>query len=154
MNLKRFTGVAVALAAVACWSSPAFAANAFCEMVSHGDKVKKATGHCEYQDNGDRVQITLVNGDAYTLAKTLRDRLPGKAVGTISSLPLFTMPESERHRMVNEAFDLSHPGTPFVQFTYAVVSPVPLVPGAIEGERSPRVWMNIPPARVWAYRRP
>lgn len=98
--------------------------------------------------------VTVINGDAYALRKTLADRLPGKAVGTISSLPLFTMPQAERHRMVNEAFDLSHPGTPFVQFTYAVVSPVPLVPGAIEGERSPRVWMNIPPARVWAYRRP
>ncbi|MDI4666376.1 phospholipid methyltransferase [Xanthobacter autotrophicus] len=98
--------------------------------------------------------VTVINGDAYTLAKTLTGRLPGKAVGTISSLPLFTMPESERHRMVNEAFDMSHPGSPFVQFTYAVVSPVPLVPGAIEGERSPRVWRNIPPARVWAYRRP
>ena len=32
-------------------------------------EVKKATGHCEYQDNGDRVQITLVNGDAYTLTR-------------------------------------------------------------------------------------
>ena len=97
---------------------------------------------------------TVIHGDAYQLGKTLKNQLPGKAVGTISSLPLFTMPVTERHRMVNEAFDLSHPGAPFVQFTYAVVSPVPLVAGKIDGARSPRVWMNIPPARVWAYRRP
>lgn len=98
--------------------------------------------------------VTVIQGDAYALGKTLAGKLPGKAVGTISSLPLFTMPQPERHRMVNEAFDLSIPGAPFVQFTYAVVSPVPLVPGQIHGERSPRVWRNLPPARVWAYRRP
>jgi len=98
--------------------------------------------------------VTVIQGDAYAMRKTLAGRLPGPAVGTISSLPLFTMPAPERHRMVNEAFDLSHPGSPFVQFTYAVVTPVPLVPGKIEGKVSPRVWMNIPPARVWVYRRP
>ena len=69
MNVKRITGAAVTMVALACWSSTAFAANAYCEMVSHGDKVKKATGHCNYQDNGDRVQITLVNGDSYTLTR-------------------------------------------------------------------------------------
>ena len=98
--------------------------------------------------------VTVIHGDAYALGKTLEGKLPGKAVGTISSLPLFTMPQSERHRMVDEAFDMSHPGAPFVQFTYAVVTPVPLVPGKIEGEVSPRVWRNLPPARVWAYHRP
>lgn len=98
--------------------------------------------------------VTVIQGDAYAMDKTLNGRLPGKAAGIISSLPLFTMPVEERHRMVNEAFDLAHPGSPFIQFTYAVVTPVPLKPGHIEGKVSPRVWMNIPPARVWVYHRP
>lgn len=98
--------------------------------------------------------VTVIHGDAYAMYDTLHDRLPGPAVGTISSLPLFTKPPQERDRMVNEAFDLSRPGAPFVQFTYAVVSPIPLKPGEIHGEVSPRVWWNLPPARVWAYRRP
>lgn len=98
--------------------------------------------------------VTVIQGDAYALGRTLAGKLPGPAVGTISSLPLFTMPQPERHRMVNEAFDLCQPGAPFVQFTYAMVSPVPLLPGKIEGEVSPRVWRNLPPARVWAYHRP
>lgn len=98
--------------------------------------------------------VNVIRGDAYAMAKTLNGRLPGNAVGVVSSLPLFTMPVEERHRMVNEAFDLCHPGSPFIQFTYAVVTPVPLVPGKIEGEVSPRVWMNLPPARVWVYHRP
>lgn len=98
--------------------------------------------------------VTVLHGDAYAMADTLKGRLPGPAVGVISSLPLFTRSPADRERMVEEAFDLSVPNAPFVQFTYAVVSPVPLKPGQIEGERSPRVWMNLPPARVWAYRRP
>jgi len=98
--------------------------------------------------------VTVIHGDAYALKKTLAGKLPGPAAGTISSLPLFTMPVDERHRMVNEAFDLGGKDTPFVQFTYAVVTPVPLVPGQIVGERSRRIWRNLPPACVWAYRRP
>lgn len=98
--------------------------------------------------------VTVLQGDAYAMADTLKDRLPGKAAGVISSLPLFTRSPADRERMVNEAFDLSVPDAPFVQFTYAVVSPVPLKPGHIHGERSARVWLNLPPARVWAYRRP
>ncbi|MGE4373304.1 MAG: class I SAM-dependent methyltransferase [Xanthobacter sp.] len=98
--------------------------------------------------------VTVIQGDAYAMDKTLNGCLPARAAGVISSLPLFTMPVEERHRMVNEAFDLCHPGSPFVQFTYAVVTPVPLVTGKIEGQVSPRVWMNVPPARVWVYHRP
>lgn len=98
--------------------------------------------------------VTVIQGDAYEMRRTLRDTLPGPAVGTISSLPLFTRSPHDRDRMVNEAFDLCVEGGPFIQFTYAVVSPVPLKPGRIEGKRSPRVWMNLPPARVWVYHRP
>ncbi|OYX08817.1 MAG: phospholipid methyltransferase [Rhizobiales bacterium 32-66-8] len=98
--------------------------------------------------------VTVIHGDAYAMRDTLESQLPGPAVGVISSLPLFTRSPQDRDRMVNEGFDLSHPHSPFVQFTYAVVSPVPLKPGSIHGERSPRVWRNLPPARVWVYRRP
>lgn len=98
--------------------------------------------------------VTVIQGDAYEMRKTLAGKLPGPAVGVISSLPLFTRPPHDRDRMVNEAFDLCVEDGPFVQFTYAVVSPVPLKTGEIEGKRSPRVWMNLPPARVWVYRRP
>jgi len=70
MNLKRTIASTVALAALAGWSATAFAENnAYCAVVSHGDKVKKATGHCNFQDSGSEVRISLVNGDSYTLRK-------------------------------------------------------------------------------------
>jgi hypothetical protein len=42
----------------------------------------------------------------------------------------------------------------FVQFTYSLASPIPRKGQRLfEAEASPRVWLNVPPARVWAYRR-
>ena len=52
-----------------------------------------------------------------------------------------------------EAFALMSPGAPFVQFTYNAVAPIPKRLDRVSVEASERVWMNIPPARVWVYRR-
>ena len=58
----------------------------------------------------------------------------------------------ERHLY---AIDLAHPGAPFTQFTYMVQPPVPLIAiGDVEASGSALIWRNVPPARVWTYRRP
>lgn len=70
MKTAKFIGLATGAIVLAGWSAAAFAEhNAYCEMVSHGDKVKKATGHCNYEYDGERVHIRLVNGDTYTLMR-------------------------------------------------------------------------------------
>ena len=53
----------------------------------------------------------------------------------------------------DEAFALMAPGAPFVQFTYAMVPPIPKALDRVPREASERIWMNIPPARVWVYRK-
>jgi len=45
------------------------------------------------------------------------------------------------------------PGAPFVQFTYAIVSPIPRAYSGAHSQASERIWLNIPPARVWIYRK-
>ena len=55
--------------------------------------------------------------------------------------------------LLRDAFDLMVPGAPFVQFTYSVASPLPRRFGGFTAEASERIWMNIPPARVWVYRK-
>ena len=45
------------------------------------------------------------------------------------------------------------PGAPFVQFTYAVMPPIPKALLGVSTEASERIWMNVPPARVWVYRK-
>jgi phosphatidylethanolamine/phosphatidyl-N-methylethanolamine N-methyltransferase len=98
-------------------------------------------------------RATVVQGDAYALGRTLAGRLSEPAAAVVSSLPLVTRPEPVRTALVREAFGLMKPGAPFIQFTYAVVSPVPLKGADFSAEPSERVWRNMPPARVWVYRR-
>lgn len=98
-------------------------------------------------------KATVVQGDAYSLRKTLAGLLPAPADALVSGLPLMTRPEPARLKLVQEAFDLMKPGAPFIQFTYSVVSPVPLKSANFSAEPSERIWRNIPPARVWVYRR-
>ena len=56
-------------------------------------------------------------------------------------------------RLIRDAFRLMQPGAPFVQFTYAVMPPIPKSLVGVSTEASERIWMNVPPARVWVYRK-
>ena len=96
---------------------------------------------------------TLVQGDAYSMRRLLETLLLQPAAAVVSGLPLITKPITTRMRLLRDAFDLMLPGAPFVQFTYSVASPVPKRLGGFSVEASERIWMNIPPARVWVYRK-
>jgi phosphatidylethanolamine/phosphatidyl-N-methylethanolamine N-methyltransferase len=96
---------------------------------------------------------TLVQGDAYSMRRLLETLLLQPAAAVVSGLPLVTKPMRQRLRLVRDAFDLMLPGAPFVQFTYSVASPLPRKLNGFAVEASERIWMNIPPARVWVYRK-
>jgi phosphatidylethanolamine/phosphatidyl-N-methylethanolamine N-methyltransferase len=95
----------------------------------------------------------VVQGDAYDLRQTLADVLGTPAAAFVSGLPLFNKPLKMRLKLLDQAFTLMAPGTPFVQFTYNAISPIPRSHGQIRAEASGRVWRNFPPARVWVYRK-
>jgi phosphatidylethanolamine/phosphatidyl-N-methylethanolamine N-methyltransferase len=98
-------------------------------------------------------EATVVQGDAYGLRRLIAGLLQQPAAAVVSSLPLFTKPLQTRLRLLFEAFHLMSPGAPFVQFTYHAVAPIPKRLDRVRAEASERIWMNIPPARVWVYRR-
>lgn len=98
-------------------------------------------------------KATVVQGDAYGLRHTLAHVGGGPAAAVVSGLPLFTKPLRMRMRLLKEAFGLMQAGAPFVQFTYAVVPPIPKSYSGARVEASERIWMNLPPARVWIYRK-
>lgn len=96
---------------------------------------------------------TLVQGDAYSLRRLLEALLLQPAAAVVSGLPLVTKPLKMRLRLIRDAFDLMLPGAPFVQFTYSVAPPIPKSLPGVSTEASERIWMNLPPARVWVYRK-
>jgi len=100
--------------------------------------------------------VHFVHGDAYRLPQALAGVVgdaPHPIAAVVSSLPLFTRPLPERTRLLDESFARMEPGAPFIQFSYALVSPVPHGATRFEIERSGWVVRNLPPARVWVYRR-
>jgi phosphatidylethanolamine/phosphatidyl-N-methylethanolamine N-methyltransferase len=95
----------------------------------------------------------VVQGDAYTLRDSLRNVLSAPASAVVSGLPLVTKPMLTRLKLIREAFVALAPGAPFVQFTYSVAPPIPKSLPGVSTEASERIWMNLPPARVWVYRK-
>jgi phosphatidylethanolamine/phosphatidyl-N-methylethanolamine N-methyltransferase len=79
--------------------------------------------------------------------------LMAPASAVVSGLPLVTKPMLTRLKLIRDAFSALHPGAPFVQFTYSVTPPIPKSLPGVSTEASERIWMNLPPARVWVYRK-
>ena len=95
---------------------------------------------------------TVVQGDAYRLRRLLETYVKEPAAAIVSGLPLVTKPVRTRLRLISDAMALLGPGAPFVQFTYAMVTPIPKALSGITAQASELIWMNVPPARVWVYR--
>ena len=73
----------------------------------------------------------------------------------VSSLPLLNQPPNRRETLIGDAFAMMGPEGVFVQFTYGLHSPIPreACAGRYAAHRGPAIWRNLPPARVWTYRR-
>jgi phosphatidylethanolamine/phosphatidyl-N-methylethanolamine N-methyltransferase len=98
--------------------------------------------------------VRVVQGDAYDLSSGALPLLAGPFSAIVSSLPLITRPEPVRLALIDSALDRVDRGRPFIQFSYSWRGPAPAVPGRFTVERSRWIVMNMPPARVWTYRRP
>jgi len=92
----------------------------------------------------------VVQGDAYALRDSLWDVLKAPAAAVVSGLPLVTKPMLTRLKLIRDAFAALAPGAPF---TYSVAPPIPKSLPGVSTEASERIWMNLPPARVWVYRK-
>lgn len=70
----------------------------------------------------------------------------------ISGLPLLSMPTALRRSIAGAAFAVLAPGAAMVQFTYGPQAPLnadDLDALGLRVEQGPKVWRNLPPARVY-----
>lgn len=96
--------------------------------------------------------LRVVEGDAFDLDRVLPlPEFPSFA-GAVSGLPLLNFPPAKRRALIASALARMSPGRPFVQFSYGVTAPVP-ADGEIGVKQTAFVLANIPPARVWVYRK-
>lgn len=124
--------------------------------------VEYETGFCHLL-NERFPGVNIVQGDAYGLKATLAGKLEGPVAAVVSSLPLLVRPERDRIELLHQAFELMGPDGVYIQFTYGLTkSPMPIHAhgaGGAQGGRqyvgkgSAPIILNLPPARVWRYRR-
>jgi phosphatidylethanolamine/phosphatidyl-N-methylethanolamine N-methyltransferase len=96
--------------------------------------------------------VRVIRGDAYDLKGTLGENAFAPFAAIVSSLPLLNEAPERRKTLIETAFAMTEPGAPFVQFSYGLNSPVQPSP-TVSVMRAALVLFNLPPARVWVYRR-
>jgi phosphatidylethanolamine/phosphatidyl-N-methylethanolamine N-methyltransferase len=94
----------------------------------------------------------VIQGDAFDLEGSLDGSAGEPFAGVVSGLPLLNQPVARRRALIVSAFARLAPGAPFVQFSYGSTSPVPADEN-ISVAPAGLVLANLPPARVWVYRR-
>lgn len=93
--------------------------------------------------------VCVLQGDAFDFpALTLGMRFSS----VISGLPLLNYGSEEGRALIAAALNAMPVGHPFVQFSYGWNAPAAPPDGATV-EKATRIWMNLPPAAVWVYRR-
>ena len=96
--------------------------------------------------------VDVIEGDAFDRARTLgaKAREPFSAI--ISGIPLLNFPMARRRIFMEGVCRLLAPGAPLIQFSYGAHAPVVPSPD-YSVTRTAMVWANLPPARVWVYRK-
>lgn len=96
--------------------------------------------------------VTVIEGDAFDIARVVRAHAAGPVAAVVSGLPLFNQPMARRLRLLGQVLRLIDPRGCFVQFSYHLLPPVPARAGSFRLAGTRRIWRNMPPARVWIYR--
>lgn len=97
-------------------------------------------------------KVHVIQGDAFDLGHSLGPRYAAPFGAIVSGLPLLNHPPARRRAFMEGVAARLMPGAPFIQFSYGPVPPVPPLPGH-SVTRAAMVLANIPPAKVWVYRR-
>ena len=97
--------------------------------------------------------VNFINGDAFSLAETLKTYRGQKFDCVISGIPLLNFPMHQRVTLIEDLLRLIPVGRPVVQFSYGPISPVVARPDSYAIKHFDFVVRNIPPAQIWHYRK-
>lgn len=100
-------------------------------------------------------KIRLIHGDAFDLSATLKRAGAGdiEFAATISVLPLLLFEKSACACLIRDCLEKMPDGAPFVQLSYGLLPPVQPVHGRFTVEKLDSVLRNVPPAKLWIYRK-
>jgi phosphatidylethanolamine/phosphatidyl-N-methylethanolamine N-methyltransferase len=98
-------------------------------------------------------KVNIMQGDAYDFKANLERFGINQCSAVLSGLPILMQPIETRNKMGFEIIDALSGDSPFVQFSYGPKAPWPIKDETIKVEKSKWVTLNLPPARVWTYRK-
>lgn len=96
-------------------------------------------------------QLLTIQGDASKLRELLPSTYHDTVASVVSGIPMLPLPEHVQQAIVHSAFDLLDERGTFYQFTYSPFSSIPAKNFALQKRRVGTVFLNFPPATVWAY---
>jgi phosphatidylethanolamine/phosphatidyl-N-methylethanolamine N-methyltransferase len=96
--------------------------------------------------------VHVIQGDAFDLARTLGPKSSDRYSAIVSGIPLLNFPLIHRMAYVEAWMRRLLPGAPLIQFSYGMHAPTP-APAGHSVNCTAMVWANLPPARVWVYRK-
>jgi phosphatidylethanolamine/phosphatidyl-N-methylethanolamine N-methyltransferase len=94
----------------------------------------------------------VLRGDAFQFAKLADGIVDQPYAAIISGLPLLNFPPETRRALIESALDHLQPGAPYIQFSYGTRPSIPPT-DRYTVKRAAVIWLNLPPARVWVYRK-
>lgn len=97
--------------------------------------------------------IHVHHGDAFNLSEALGEHASLRFDCAVSALPLLNFPPAMRESLIKDVLGRLAPGRALIQFSYGPFAPVPSKAGQWSVKRYDFVLRNIPPARLWIYRR-
>ena len=96
--------------------------------------------------------VHVIQGDAFDLSSTLGPSQQERFAAIVSGIPLLNFPVAKRLAYVEALTARLLPGAPLIQFSYGMHAPSP-APAGHRATCAAHIWANIPPARVWVYRK-
>ncbi|SEQ50440.1 phosphatidylethanolamine N-methyltransferase /phosphatidyl-N-methylethanolamine N-methyltransferase [Faunimonas pinastri] len=98
--------------------------------------------------------VNVIRGDAFALDQSLGAFRDVTFSAVLSGVPILTMPRDKRIRYIEAALDRMPETGVLTQLSYALTPPQDPVPGRFTVDKSKWVTFNLPPGRVWMYRKP
>jgi phosphatidylethanolamine/phosphatidyl-N-methylethanolamine N-methyltransferase len=101
-------------------------------------------------------EMDVIIAPAQELEKLWRERNGPPVGAVVSTMPMRLFGKADIAAILSNALAVLEPAGVFVQFTYRQSGPVPAEiceTLGLKAERFCRVWINLPPAWIWIYRK-
>ncbi|WP_053998494.1 class I SAM-dependent methyltransferase [Ahrensia marina] len=96
---------------------------------------------------------TIIQGNALNLDQTLQHLGDQQFDCIVSGIPMLNFSQKDQAMFLETAFKRIAPGRPIIQITYGRRSPISVADSNIEMTASRRILRNLPPAKIWTYRK-